>query len=240
MSPGCSPRAPQNILGWVVSREARQSDPGALWCQGPARTAFRCAPSNASSPLLGFSSLPPPSPQRRLPRAGWAKGLQFLPRWGNRCPGTRTVHSFPLPVRVRDTQRSRSKGLSRVVRGAPSSTASWWGTPSGGWLSDLEGDGERRYGLGAGRESRLVGPRGWAATRGHLLGTGSITSCWQERREKRLQRAWTRCTDEARGAGCLGSNLHSPRRSRKLWNLPASRCFCFNSARPWSASPETP
>lgn len=175
MSPGCSPRAPQNILGWVVSREARQSDPGALWCQGPARTAFRCAPSNASSPLLGFSSLPPPSPQRRLPRAGWAKGLQFLPRWGNRCPGTRTVHSFPLPVRVRDTQRSRSKGLSRVVRGAPSSTASWWGTPSGGWLSDLEGDGERRYGLGAGRESRLVGPRGWAATRGHLLGTGSST-----------------------------------------------------------------
>ena len=55
-----------------------------------------------------------------------------------------------------------------------------------------------------------------------------------------MQGAWMPCTDEARGAGCLGSNLHSPRRSRKLWNLPASCCFCFNSAGPWSASPETP
>ncbi|KAJ8785954.1 hypothetical protein J1605_006914 [Eschrichtius robustus] len=70
----------------------------------------------------------------------------------------------------------------------------------------------------------------------HGRGPGS----WQERRKRRMQGAWMPCTDEARGAGCLGSNLHSPRRSRKLWNLPASCCFCFNSAGPWSASPETP
>lgn len=97
-----------------------------------------------------------------------AAALPPTPRvaqWGYTHPAPRTVHGSPLPARHRDTRRSQDKGLSRVIRAIPHSSAA---------LGKLLGDsgGERRRDTEEAQEwggASLIHP-GATAARGCLLG----------------------------------------------------------------------